>query len=116
MQSNSLNSIKPRNLVKFKLPPAAKWSVSFWLVSVGLGFAPEYRTEAYLEKKREEAIIKNTGKQLVTFIRQEIKKRPPALKPTESAMADVAELATQLSKGKLKRSNALRIWPRSPKN
>ena len=103
-----IEQIKPRNLVCFKLPSAAKWSVLVLAVSVGLGFAPEYRSEAYTEKKREEAIIKNTGKQLVTFIRQEIKKRPPALKPTESAMADVAELATQLSKGKLKRSNALR--------
>ena len=103
-----IEQVNPSSLICFKLPSAAKWSVLVLAVSAGLGFAPEYRTEAFAEKKREEAIIKNAGKQLVTFIHQETKKRPPALKPTESVMADVAELASQMSKGKLKRSNALR--------
>lgn len=103
-----IEQVNPCNLICFKLPSAAKWSVLVLAVSAGLGFAPEYRTAAFAEKKREEAIIKNAGKQLVTFIHQETKKRPPALKPTESVMADVAELASQMSKGKLKRSNALR--------
>jgi hypothetical protein len=103
-----IERIQPKNLIKFHLPSLAKWSVLILAVSAGLGFVPEYRTEAYLEKQREEAIIKSTGEHLVKFIRQEIKKRPPALKPTESAMTEVEKLGTQLSKAKLTRNNALK--------
>jgi hypothetical protein len=103
-----LDRIQPKNLIKFHLPSLAKWSVIILAVSAGLGFVPEYRTEAYLEKQREEAVIKSTGEHLVKFIRQEIKQRPPALKPTESAMAEIEQLGTQLSKAKLTRSNALK--------
>lgn len=103
-----IERIQPKNLIKFHLPSLAKWSVLVLAVSAGLGFVPEYRTEAYLEKQREEAIIKSTGEHLVKFIRQEIQKRPPALKPTESAMNEVEKLGTQLSKAKLTRNNALK--------
>ena len=69
-----LDRIQPKNLIKFHLPSLAKWSVIILAVSAGLGFVPEYRTEAYLEKQREEAVIKSTGEHLVKFIRQEIKR------------------------------------------
>ena len=103
-----LDRIQPKNLIKFHLPSLAKWSVLVLAVSAGLGFIPEYRTEAYLERQREEAVIKSTGEHLVKFIRQEIKKRPPALQPTESAMTEVEKLGTQLTKAKLTRDNALK--------
>ncbi len=103
-----IERIQPRNLVRFHLPSIAKWSVLVLAMSAGLGFVPEYRTQAYLEKQREEAIIKSTGEHLVKFIRQEIKERPPALKPTESAMAEVEKLGNQLSKARLTRNNALK--------
>jgi tetratricopeptide (TPR) repeat protein len=103
-----LDRVHPKSLIAFNLPSLAKWSVMVLALSAGLGFVPEYRTEAYLQEKKEKAHIKSSGEHLVKFIRQEIKERPPALQPTETAMQKVDELGTKLSKAKLTRDNALK--------
>lgn len=103
-----LDRVHPKNLIAFNLPSLAKWSVLVLALSAGLGFIPEYRTEAYLQEEKEKAHIKSTGEHLVKFIRQELKERPPALQPTEKAMQKVDELGTKLTKAKLTRDNALK--------
>ncbi len=106
--ADHLKGLDVRRLVPFRLTKAARWAVVVLALGAGLGFVPEYRSKAYLQKKAEQQNIKEVGRQLADLTRHNIEKRAPALQPTEKALDAVAELGDQLAKKTMTRSDALK--------
>src|SRR5207249_4109306 len=98
----------PRKSLPYHLPRIARWSLILLVLAATLGFVPEYRSKASLQKKKEAQIIKETGKQLAELTRRTLERRPPVMEPTEKALNSVKELGDQLSQARLTRSEALR--------
>jgi hypothetical protein len=74
----------------------------------GLGFVPEYRSKAHLQKQAEAVVMKDVGKNLSELIRHELVQKPPTLPPTEQTMEQAAEFGDRLGKPTLGRSEAMR--------
>ncbi len=106
--ADHLKGMDVRRLVPFRLTKAARWAMIVLVVGAGLGFVPEYRSKAYLQKEADKQNIKEVGKQLAELTRHDLEKRAPALQPTEKAMESVKELGDQLAKKTLTRSEALK--------
>lgn len=102
------SKLDPRNLVPFKLPRIARWSVLILAIAAGLGFVPEYRSKAYLDKKQDAEIIKTSGQKLVELTKQNLQRRTPVLEQTHKAINDVEKVGLQLSKNPVTRSDALK--------
>jgi hypothetical protein len=101
--------LEPRALVPFHLPlKVTRWALLVLVLAAGLGFVPEYRSKNYLQKKADQANIKQVGKQLADLTRHDVQKRPPMLEPTQKALEAVTELGDQLTKKTLTRSEALK--------
>lgn len=100
--------IEPRKLVPFHLPKAARWALLWLALAAGLGFVPEYRSQAHLRKQADAKVIKAVGKQVADLTRREIQQRPPAAETTRKSLESVAELGDQLNKHVLTRSEALK--------
>jgi hypothetical protein len=100
--------IEPKKLVPFSFTKAARWAVLILVLAVGLGFVPEYRSKASVQKKEDEKVIKEVGKQVATLTKQEIAQRPPALEQTKKSLEAVSELGERLEKMSLTRSEALK--------
>jgi len=101
-----LSGIDARQLLPFNLPAIGRWALIVIALGAGLGFVPEYRTQAYTDKKQQQANIRETGKQLAQLVRQNLTQRPPALEPTQKALGAVAETGDKLTKQTLTRSDA----------
>ncbi len=97
-----------RRLVPFCLPRATRWALVVLALGAGLGFVPEYRSKAYLQKKADQQNIKEVGKRLVDLTRHTLAQRAPALEPTQKALENVTDLGDQLTKKVLTRSEALK--------
>ena len=106
--ASHLKGLDLRRLVPLRLPKATRWALVVLVLGAGLGFVPEYRSKAYLQKKAEEQSIKDVGRQLADLTRRDVQKRPPALEPTQKALEAVTDLGDQLTKKTLTRSEALR--------
>lgn len=100
--------LDPRRLVKFSLPAVSRWAALVLVLAVGLGFVPEYRSKNYQQKEADQKVIKETGKQLAEFTKQNLQKRPPALETTQKAMEAVNTLGDQFTKKALTRTEALK--------
>ncbi|MCX6929373.1 MAG: hypothetical protein NT154_40080 [Verrucomicrobia bacterium] len=97
-----------RRMVPFRLPRATRWALLVLALGAGLGFVPEYRSQAYLQKKADTQNIKEVGRLLADLTRRNLEKRPPALEPTQKALETVADLGDLLTKKALTRSEALK--------
>jgi len=100
--------IDPRQLVPFHLTRLARWALLLLVLAAGLGFVPEYRSKAHLQKQADAKVIKEVGKQVAELARREIQQRPPAMETTKKSLESVAELGDQLNKKILTRSEALK--------
>jgi DNA repair exonuclease SbcCD ATPase subunit len=78
------------------------------VLSVGLGFVPEYRTKTHLQEQKDKVNVKEVGKELADLTRKELVQRPPALPATQSTMAQVAELGDKLTKQSLTKGEAIK--------
>lgn len=98
----------PRRLLPFHLPTASRWALLVLAIGAGLGFLPEYRSKAYVQKQNEKAVIKEAGKQIADLTRRNLTQRPPALEKTKENLESIEELGHQLAKTPLTRSDALK--------
>ena len=102
------NAIDPSKLLPFSWPGFAKWAVVLLVLGVGLGFIPEYRTKAFHQKQKDTAVIREAGKKLEELAKRTVEQKKPALEPTQKALAEVAEVGSELQKANLTRGQALR--------
>jgi hypothetical protein len=100
--------IEPQKLVPFSLTKAARWAAVILVFAAGLGFVPEYRSKAHVQKQEDEKIIKEAGKQVAELTKRELAQRPPALEQTKKSLEAVSELGERLEKLSLTRSEALK--------
>ena len=100
--------IDARRLIPIRLPKATRWALVILALCVGLGFIPEYRSKAYIQKKKDQEVIKEVGKQLAELTRRSLEKRTPALEPTQKSLESVTELGDQMTKKTLTRNEALK--------
>jgi hypothetical protein len=100
--------IDPRKLVPFHLSKATRWAVVVMAMAAGLGFVPEYRSKANIQKQADAKVIKEAGKQISDLTKRELQQRPPALETTKKSLEAVNELGDQLTKKTLTRSEALK--------
>lgn len=100
--------IDPRASFPFRLPQLARWTCLLLLLTFGLGFVPEYRSVALIEKKKNAELVKEAGKQLTELVKRNLQNRPPVLEPTQKALEQAMELGEKLQGGQLTKSDALR--------
>lgn len=97
-----------RRLLPFHLPTASRWALLVLAIGAGLGFLPEYRSKAFVQKQNDKAVIKEAGKQIADLTRRSLAQRPPALDKTKENLETIEELGNQLAKTPLTRSDALK--------
>jgi len=102
------SEIEPKQLVPLNLTESARWAAGLLIVAAGLGFLPEYRSKAQMQRQNEEKIIKEAGKQVAELTKRELIQRPPALEQTKKSLESIAELGERLEKANLTRSDALK--------
>ncbi|MCL5096441.1 MAG: hypothetical protein M1608_02695, partial [Candidatus Omnitrophica bacterium] len=98
--------LEPRLMLPFHLPAVSRWVLVVLVIGAGLGFVPEYRSKAFLQKKRDAEALRETGRQLAELTRTQLAKHPPVLNPVRQNLEAVAELGDQLGQVKLTRSDA----------
>lgn len=103
-----VGDVDPKALLPASLPGAARWALLGLALAAGLGFVPEYRSQAHLQKQRDAQVIKETGRTLAELTRRSLERRPPALEPTRKALEAVTELGDHLAKAQLTRADALK--------
>jgi predicted nucleic acid-binding Zn-ribbon protein len=104
-----LRDFDSNQLVTYRLPARiARWTVLLLVLTFALGFVPEYRSKATLQKVADRQNIRETGRQLADLTRRDLQKRAPALEPTEKALNSVMELGSRMEKQTLTRSDALK--------
>ncbi|MEY4385520.1 MAG: hypothetical protein RLY20_803 [Verrucomicrobiota bacterium] len=100
--------IDPRSLVPLHLTRAAHWAVLLLAVAFGLGFVPEYRTEAQKKRAADKEIIKDVGRGMAEVTKHEMAQRPLAAEPVKKSLEQVAALADAFQKAELTRAEALK--------
>jgi len=106
--AKSVEKLDPREMLPLHLPAAGRWALLLLVMSAGLGFVPEYRSKSYVQKKKDEEVIRQTGRELAQLTRRSLDTRAPALEPTQKSLESVVELGDQLAKAQVTRSQALR--------
>jgi hypothetical protein len=100
--------IDPRKLMPLRLPRAGRWAALALALGAGLGFAPEYRSKAFLENQQDAQIIKEAGKQIVSLTRHSLEQRPPALEQTKQALQAAEDVGLRLDQASVTRNDALK--------
>ncbi len=103
-----VKDLNPRQLLPFRLPKATRWALIVLALGAGLGFVPEYRSKTFLQKKADERVIKEAGRQLAELTRHNLEKRAPVLEPTRKSLEVVTNLGDQLALKPMTRSEALK--------
>ena len=96
-----------RRLLPWQLPAASRWALLVLALGAGLGFVPEYRSQAHLQKQREQESVKEAGRNLAELSRRTLEKRTNALESTQQALQSVGELGSRLEKRPATRNEAL---------
>ncbi|MBM3882124.1 MAG: hypothetical protein FJ387_20785 [Verrucomicrobia bacterium] len=103
-----LGAVDLRRLLPFRLPQVSRWVLLVLALGAGLGFVPEYRSQAFRERQRDREIIREAGRQLAELTRRQLERRDPALSQTREALESVGELGRQLAQTPPVRPEALR--------
>ena len=103
-----LPEVDPKKLLPFHLPNAGKWALVVLILGVGLGFVPEYRSKDFVQKKLDQEVIKETGRELAELTKRHLEARPPAMEKTQKALEEVNDLGAHLNQAKLTKSEALK--------
>jgi hypothetical protein len=100
--------LDPRKIFPYRLPRISRWALAALALGAGLGFVPEYRSKAYVDKQQEAQVLKEVGKRIVEITHQSLEHRPPALETTRKAVENAEELGLRLDKGVLTRNDAIK--------
>jgi hypothetical protein len=100
--------VDARRLVRLSLPRASRWTLLVLMLAAGLGFVPEYRSKAYLQRQADQQNIQDVGRRLGELTRRNLDQRPPAMEPARESLEAVAEVANRLEKATLTRAEALK--------
>lgn len=94
-------------LLPWQLPRASRWVLLVLALGAGLGFVPEYRSAAHLQKQREKESVREAGRNLAELSRRTIEKRTNVLESTRQSLQSVGELGDRLEKRPATRNEAL---------
>ena len=100
--------IDPRALVPLRLTRTAHWAALLLAVAFGVGFVPEYRTEAHKKRAADKEIIKDVGRGMAEVTKHELAARPPSTEQVKKSIEQVATLADAFQKAELTRAEALK--------
>lgn len=100
--------LDPRKLIPFHLPRATRWALAALALGAGLGFLPEYRSQAFLQRQQDARAVKAAGKILIDIARLSLDRHDPLLPPTERSLQAVQELGLKMDKVSLSRSDSLK--------
>ncbi|HNU99333.1 MAG: hypothetical protein KA191_12460 [Verrucomicrobia bacterium] len=103
-----VGEVDVRRLLPLTLPRASRWSLPILALAAGLGFAPEYRSQEFLQRQREKESIRETGRNLSELTKRSLERRQPTLEATRQAVKSVGELGEQLARNPVSRTEALR--------
>lgn len=103
-----LDDVNVPALLPFHVPRIWKSVLLVLVLGAGLGFVPEYRSEAYLQEQREKAAIEEAGQRLAEIARRTLDKRKPELDSARKSLEAVEDLGKELSRRPLTRDEALR--------
>ena len=103
-----LERLNLRQLLPWHLPPVWRHVLLVLALGAGLGFVPEYRSEAYREAQREKAVVKEAGQRLAEITRRSLDRRKPELESTRKSLEAVEQLGKKLARRPLTRDEALR--------
>ena len=106
--TTAAGQVDPRKLLPLGLPRLSRWVVGVLAVVAALGFVPELRTQAHVQKKKDAEVIKDTGRQLALLTQRSLEQRKPALEPTRKNLEELTDLGTRLQSAKLTREDALK--------
>jgi hypothetical protein len=103
-----LSRLDARKLLPFHLPRATRWALATLALGAGLGFLPEYRSPAWLQKQQDALAVKAAGKILIDITRRTLDRHDPLLPPTQRSLQAVQELGLKMDKVSLSRGEALK--------
>lgn len=106
--AQTVKEVNPREMLPFKFPRASRWAVLLLIAGIGLGFVPEYRSRAYVQKKQDDKIIKEVAHELSQLTKRNLQSRPPAMESTKKSLEQVQDLANFMGKAELSRTDALK--------
>lgn len=96
-----------RELLPWRLPRTSRWVLLVLALTAGLGFVPEYRSQAHLQKQREREAVRDVGRNLAALSRRTLEKRTNALESTRQTVQAVNELGQRLEQRPATRDQAL---------
>jgi hypothetical protein len=100
--------LDPRKIFPYRLPRVSRWVLAALALSAGLGFIPEFRTKAYVQKQQDAQAIKEVGRRIIEVTHETLEHRPPALEPARKAIENAELVGLQLDKASLTRTDALK--------
>jgi hypothetical protein len=103
-----VDSLDARRLLPWRLPFICRWTLLALALTAGLGFVPEYRSKAFVQKQRDAENIKATGQTLASLAQRALATHPPVLEPVRDRLQSIEELGQQLALQPLTRAEALR--------
>ncbi len=101
-------TLDPRKIFPYRLPRASRWALAALALGAGLGFVPEHRSKAYVEKQKDAQAIKEAGRRIVEITHQTLEHRPPALEPARKAVENAEQVGLRMDKALLTRNDALK--------
>lgn len=105
--ASQVAQVDVRRLLPWELPRASRWALLVLALGAGLGFVPEYRSQAHLQQQREKESVKEAGRNLAELSRRTLEKRTNVLEATQQALQSVGDLGTRLEKRPATRNEAL---------
>ncbi len=99
--------VNVRDLLPWQLPRTSRWVLLVLALTAGLGFLPEYRSQAHLQRQREKEAVRDAGRNLAELSRRTLEKRTNALEATRQTLQAVAELGQRLEHRPATRDEAL---------
>ncbi len=106
--SRHASDLDVRKLGRLALPGRARWAALVLALAAGLGFVPEYRSQAYRQNQQDAAIIQNVGQNLAELARRDLAPKPSVRPEVQQSMQDVATLGDKLGEHTLTKAEALR--------